>query len=142
LNTSHRYWEIIADNLSKSRLELALRLSRGFSRSNNLVADAHGGDGKRYVVQADEKLTALVELESAIRLDTKSGGYIAWRRVKIQAKRCVMFAVIRHYHFNPKDGAEIDRRIREEFVPIVNMKGFVRYYWRYWQGRGRVRQRL
>ena len=41
-----------------------------------------------------------------------------------------MFAVIRHYHFNPKDGAEIDRRIREEFVPIIkNAKGFVRYYW-------------
>ena len=41
-----------------------------------------------------------------------------------------MFAVIRHYHFNPKDGAEIDRRIREEFVPIVKKaKGFVRYYW-------------
>jgi len=41
-----------------------------------------------------------------------------------------MFAVIRHYHFNPKDGAEIDRRIREEFVPIIkNGKGFVRYYW-------------
>jgi hypothetical protein len=30
-----------------------------------------------------------------------------------------MFAVIRHYHFNPKDRAEIDRRAREEFVPIV-----------------------
>jgi len=30
-----------------------------------------------------------------------------------------MFAVIRHYHFNSNDGAEIDRRIREEFVPIV-----------------------
>jgi hypothetical protein len=41
-----------------------------------------------------------------------------------------MFAVIRHYHFNPKDSAEIDRRIREEFVPIVKKaKGFVRYYW-------------
>ena len=41
-----------------------------------------------------------------------------------------MFAVIRHYHFNPKDGAENDRRIREEFVPIVKgAKGFVRYYW-------------
>ena len=36
-----------------------------------------------------------------------------------------MFAVIRHYHFNPEDGAEIDRRIREDFVPIVkNAKGF------------------
>ena len=41
-----------------------------------------------------------------------------------------MFAVIRHYHFDPKDGAEIDRGIREEFVPIVkSAKGFVRYYW-------------
>jgi len=41
-----------------------------------------------------------------------------------------MFAVIRHYHFNPGDGAEIDRRIRAEFVPIVkSAKGFVRYYW-------------
>jgi len=41
-----------------------------------------------------------------------------------------MFAVIRHYHFNAKDGAEIDRRIREEFVPIVKKaNGFVRYYW-------------
>jgi quinol monooxygenase YgiN len=41
-----------------------------------------------------------------------------------------MFAVIRHYHFDPKDGAEIDRRISEEFVPIIkNAKGFVRYYW-------------
>ena len=41
-----------------------------------------------------------------------------------------MFAVIRHYRFDPKDGAEIDRRIREEFVPIVkSANGFVRYYW-------------
>ena len=41
-----------------------------------------------------------------------------------------MFAVIRHYHFNPKDSAEIDRRIREDFVPIVKKaKKFVRYYW-------------
>jgi len=31
------------------------------------VADSHRGDGKRYVVRADEKLTAFVELESAIR---------------------------------------------------------------------------
>jgi hypothetical protein len=31
------------------------------------VADAHRGDGKRFVVHADEKLTAFLELESAIR---------------------------------------------------------------------------
>jgi hypothetical protein len=41
-----------------------------------------------------------------------------------------MFAVIRHYHFDPKDSSEIDRQIRDEFVPIVKKaKGFVRYYW-------------
>jgi hypothetical protein len=30
-------------------------------------SDAHRGDGKRFVVRADEKLTAFMELESAIR---------------------------------------------------------------------------
>jgi hypothetical protein len=49
---------------------------------------------------------------------------------KAKGRRWIMFAVIRHYGFDPKDGAEIDRRIREEFVPIVKKaKGFVRYYW-------------
>jgi hypothetical protein len=41
-----------------------------------------------------------------------------------------MFAVIRHYRFDKKDSAEIDRLIREEFVPLIRKaKGFVRYYW-------------
>ena len=31
------------------------------------VADAHRSDGKRFIVRADEKLTAFVELEAAIR---------------------------------------------------------------------------
>ena len=31
------------------------------------IVDAHRGDGKRFVVRADEKLTAFVELESVIR---------------------------------------------------------------------------
>jgi hypothetical protein len=33
------------------------------------VTDAHRGDGKRFVVRADEKLTAFLELEAAIRAD-------------------------------------------------------------------------
>jgi hypothetical protein len=31
------------------------------------IADTHRDDGKRFVVRADEKLTAFVELESAVR---------------------------------------------------------------------------
>jgi hypothetical protein len=46
---------------------VGLRLSRGFLRANDLIADAHRGDGKRFVVLADEKLTAFVELECASR---------------------------------------------------------------------------
>ena len=30
------------------------------------IADAHRDDGKRFVVRADEKLTAFMDLESAI----------------------------------------------------------------------------
>jgi len=47
-------------------LELGLRISRGFPRANAIwIADAHR-DGKRFVVRADEKLTAFLELERAI----------------------------------------------------------------------------
>jgi hypothetical protein len=35
--------------------------------SRLFVADAHRDDGKRFIVRADEKLAAFVELESAIR---------------------------------------------------------------------------
>jgi len=31
------------------------------------IADAHRGDGKRFVVRADEKLTAFMELQAATR---------------------------------------------------------------------------
>jgi hypothetical protein len=32
-----------------------------------IIADAHRGDGKRFVVRADEMLTAFVGLEAAMR---------------------------------------------------------------------------
>jgi hypothetical protein len=31
------------------------------------IVDAHRDDGKRFIVRADEKLTAFLELEAAIR---------------------------------------------------------------------------
>jgi len=41
-----------------------------------------------------------------------------------------MFAVIRHYHSDKKDSAEVDRLVRHGFVPLLKKaKGFVRYYW-------------
>jgi hypothetical protein len=43
-----------------------------------VVADAHGDDGKLFVVHADEKLTVFMELEAAIRA-RQSAGRIAER---------------------------------------------------------------
>ncbi len=39
------------------------------ARQTIWIADAHRDDGQRFVVRADEKLTAFLELESATRGD-------------------------------------------------------------------------
>jgi hypothetical protein len=60
-----KYWEIIADSLSKAGWSWG-RVSAVDSRGRTIFAvDAHRG-GQRFIVRAEEKLTAFVELESAI----------------------------------------------------------------------------
>jgi hypothetical protein len=62
-----KYWEIIADDLSKAGWSWGC-VSAIDSRGRTIwVADAHRGDGKRFVVRADERLTAFVERELAVR---------------------------------------------------------------------------
>jgi hypothetical protein len=69
--TIHRvkYWEIIADNLSKAGWNWGCVSTVDSSGRTVFVADAHCSDGKRFVVRADEELTTFVELESAVKLD-------------------------------------------------------------------------
>jgi hypothetical protein len=50
-----------------SREPARFRSTEDSNRRTIWIADAHRDDGKRFVVRADEKLTAFVELESAIR---------------------------------------------------------------------------
>ncbi len=41
-----------------------------------------------------------------------------------------MYAVVRHYHFNPENGEKIDKLVQEGFVPLIKQSpGFIRYYW-------------
>jgi hypothetical protein len=58
-----RYWEIIADNLSKAGWSWGCVSALDSQRRTIWIADAHRDDGKRFVVRADEKLTAFLELE-------------------------------------------------------------------------------
>jgi hypothetical protein len=62
-----KYWEIIADNLGKAGWSLGCVSAIDSNGRTIWIADAHRGDGKRFVVRADEKLTAFMELESAMR---------------------------------------------------------------------------
>ena len=62
-----KYWEIIADNLSKAGWSWGCVAAVDAHGQTMFVADAHRDDGKRFVVHADEKLTAFLELESPTR---------------------------------------------------------------------------
>jgi hypothetical protein len=62
-----QYWEIIADNLSKAGWSWGYVSAIDSEGRTIWIVDAHRGDGKRFVVRGDEKLTAFLELESAMR---------------------------------------------------------------------------
>jgi hypothetical protein len=57
-----RYWEIIADKLSKADWSLGW-VSVVDSEGRTLwIVDAHRDDGQRFVVRSDEMLSAFLEL--------------------------------------------------------------------------------
>ena len=102
-----KYWEPIADNLSKAGWSFGWVSAIDCEGRTIWIADAHRGDGKRFVVRADEKLTAFIELESAVRLDwdkdtkwvlfdpkelqrfaQRKGGFMKKRRGKVLKRLC------------------------------------------------------
>ena len=69
-------WEVIATNLSRERWDWRCIPSIDEKGRSIFVVDAQR-DGKRFIVCADEKLSAFLELKSAIRgcrdfLDTQA----------------------------------------------------------------------
>jgi len=58
-------FEVIADNLSKAGWSWGCASAIDSCGRTIWIADAHR-DGKRFVVRADQKLTAFLELEAAI----------------------------------------------------------------------------
>ena len=60
------HWKIIIESLRNPRSNCGCISAIDSNGRTIWIADAHR-DGQRFVVRADEKLTALMELESAIR---------------------------------------------------------------------------
>jgi hypothetical protein len=62
-----KYWEIIADNLHDAGWSLGWVSALDREGRTIWIVDAHRDDGKRFVVHADELLTAFLELERVTR---------------------------------------------------------------------------
>ena len=58
-----KYWEIIADRLSASGWTWGCASQFDAIGRVLFTADAHRDNGKRFIVTADERLTAFLELE-------------------------------------------------------------------------------
>lgn len=62
-----KYWETVADRLSKSGWSWGSVAVVNEKRRGIFIVDAHKGDGKRYIVRSDEQLTAFLEIEKVTR---------------------------------------------------------------------------
>ena len=60
-----KYWESAADKLSAAGWSWGY-CSAVTRQGWRWIVDAHKGDGKRYIVQSDELLTAFLELEATL----------------------------------------------------------------------------
>jgi hypothetical protein len=65
-----KYWEIIADRLSKAGWSLGWVSAIDSQGRTIWIVDAHRDDGRRFIVRADEILSAFVELEREVLTTT------------------------------------------------------------------------
>ena len=62
-----KYWEIIAGHLSKVGWSWGCVSAVDSRGRTTFAVGAHRGEDRRFIVHADEKLTAFVKVESEIR---------------------------------------------------------------------------
>ena len=67
-----KYCEIIADNLSKAGWRCGCISSTDCERRQFWVVAAEREDARRFIVHADEMLTAFLELQAAIIVNSNS----------------------------------------------------------------------
>ena len=61
-----KYWEIIANRLSRAGWSLGWVSAVDAEGRTIWTVDAQRGDGRRFIVHADEKLSAFVKLERQV----------------------------------------------------------------------------
>ena len=61
-----KYWEVIADKLHAAGWSWGYCSAATKDGWRWWIVDAHKGDGKRYIVQSDELLSAFLELQAML----------------------------------------------------------------------------
>jgi hypothetical protein len=92
-------------NLSKRRWSLGWLSTLDPRRRIIWIADAHRGDGKHFVVCADEKLSALIELKSAAS---------SRRKIGVEGQR-----FIAHHCLFVRRRSHLRDRLRWEMSPLL-----------------------
>jgi hypothetical protein len=67
-----KYWEIIADNLKKTGWSYGYVSAIDCNGRTMWIVDAHRDDGKRFIVRANEKLTAFMDLKRRFAITRRS----------------------------------------------------------------------
>jgi hypothetical protein len=62
-NIRVKYWESIANKLNKARWSVGWVSALDSHGRTIWIVDAHRGDGQRFIVRADEKLSAFIVKE-------------------------------------------------------------------------------
>jgi hypothetical protein len=70
-----KYWEIIADDLSKAGWSWGCVSAVDPCGRMIFVVDAHRDDGKRFIVRGDEKLTAFIDLAYKLKVAVQRNGH-------------------------------------------------------------------
>src|SRR5436305_14329583 len=103
-----KYWEIIADNLSKAGWSWGCVSAIDSNGRTIWIADAHRGDGKRFVVRKDKKakrgqsqvLTPLLCAVVKTIGDMRPGSHVQILRDPSQTDRCFLTQPARQRHLN------------------------------------------
>jgi hypothetical protein len=99
-----KYWEIIADNLSKAGWSWGCVSAIDSNGRTIWIADAHRGDGKRFVVRAEEKLTAFFGIgEGDLSPPIERTNFRKMKIAKWKARRS-------HFYRCPRCGELVDKR--------------------------------
>jgi hypothetical protein len=78
-----KFGEIIADNLSAAGWSWGCVATLNSNGQTIFVADAHRDDGRRFIVHADERLSAFDELERQVFDRDVLSGIRSWRFVPV-----------------------------------------------------------